>query len=156
MATTEEVLQAARNLGSLIRSHEAADRMQQALEKVRQDTDAQRLLNDYNRHLEAVAEKDAQGKPIEVEDKRKLEQLQNRIATTPALRDFQLAQMDYVDLMRQVDQAISDQTPPGSAPGSTPAPGSAPGIPGSAPGSAPGSGLGGGPTDPPPMGRPGS
>ena len=115
MATTQEILDAAGELGKLIASHGVAAKFEQALKALQDDVPAQRALTDYQRHLTAVGEKEAAGKPIEVDDKQKLEALQRTIIQTPVLRDFQLAQMDYLDLMRQVDTAISGAPDVGAA-----------------------------------------
>ncbi|MFW6060206.1 MAG: YlbF family regulator [Phycisphaeraceae bacterium] len=111
MASTDQILQKARELGELISKHESAKKLEDVLKRLEQDSDAQRVLNDYNRHLQALSEKQQQGQPIEVEDKHKLEQLQKQVVTNKVLRDFQSAQMDYVDLMRRVDEAMGGQTP---------------------------------------------
>ncbi|MEM1213098.1 MAG: YlbF family regulator [Planctomycetota bacterium] len=110
-ATTEQVLDLARQLGRLIAQHPAAAALDAATQTLEQDTDAQRAANDLNRHTQTLSEKQAAGKPIEVEDKRKLETLQKAVTTSPILGQLQLAQMDYLDLMRRVDQAISGDTP---------------------------------------------
>ena len=121
MATTQEILDAATELGKLVATHASADTFGQALKALQADLDAQRTLTDYHRHLTAVAEKEAAGKPIEVDDKKKLEDLQNKVIHTPVLRDFQLSQMDYLDLMRQVDSAISGASEVGApAPAESP------------------------------------
>lgn len=112
MATTQEILAAARSLGALIASHDAAAKFEQAVGKLQQDVEAQRTLSDYNRHLQKVAEKEASGKPIEVEDKRQIEKLQTAVTRNATLRDFQVAQMDYLDLMRLVDEAMSGAPEP--------------------------------------------
>lgn len=117
MATTEEILDAARQLGKLIGSHEAAKKFADVMGHLREDDDAQRLLNDYNRQLSTITEKESAGTPVEVEDKRKLESLQTQVMTNDVLRDLQMVQMDYVDLMRRVDDAMSDASP---APAGTP------------------------------------
>jgi len=116
MASTEEILQKARELGELIASHDSAKKLEDVLQRLENDQDAQRALNDYNRHLQTLAEKQQQGKPIEVADKQQLETLQKGVVTNPVLRDFQMVQMDYVDLMRKVDEAMGGQTPTGTGP----------------------------------------
>ena len=115
MATKQEILDAAGELGKLINSHPVAGKLDESVKALREDVEAQRTLADYQRHLTVVAEKEAAGNPIEVDDKAKLETLQNQVINTPVLRDFQLAQMDYLDLMRQVDSAISGKPDPGAA-----------------------------------------
>jgi cell fate (sporulation/competence/biofilm development) regulator YlbF (YheA/YmcA/DUF963 family) len=110
MANTDEILQAAAQLGQMIAEHDTAKKLEAVISRLRADTDAQRALNDFNRHVQSVSEKEAAGKPIEVADKHKLEQLQMAVIRNPILRDFQLAQMDYVDLMRRVDEAMQGQS----------------------------------------------
>lgn len=110
MASTDDILSKARELGELIQQHEAAKKLEDVLKRLEQDEQAQRALNDYNRHLQTLAEKQQQGKPIEVEEKQQLEQLQKQVVMNPLLRDFQTAQMDYVDLMRKVDEAMTGRT----------------------------------------------
>ena len=111
MASTQEIIDAARHLGKLIAQHPAATKMEAVLNAIEDDREAQRALTDFNRHMETVAEKQQKGQPIEVEDKRKLEELQKAVVRNKALRDMQVAQMDYADLMRQVDEAMSDAMP---------------------------------------------
>lgn len=118
MATTQEIIDAAGDLGKKIAQHDTARKLETIIKQLQDDVEAQRLLADYQRHITAVGEKEAAGQPIEVEDKTKLEELQGQVIRNTLLRDFQMAQMDYLDLMRQVDGAISgtpDQAPTGAA-----------------------------------------
>lgn len=116
MPTTDDILTKARELGGLIAAHDAAVKLAATMDRLQKDTDAQRAVNDLNRHYDAVARKQAEGKPIEVEDKRKLETLQLAVAKNPVLRDLQTHQMDYVDLLRQVDDAIQGEAGPADVP----------------------------------------
>ena len=79
------------------------------------DVEAQRAVNDYNRQLQAIGEKEAAGKAIEVEDKRKLEAAQQKVVRHPLLGQMQMAQMDYVDLLRKVDEAMMGEAPQAQA-----------------------------------------
>lgn len=123
MATTQEILTAARELGKIIATHDAAKRFAASMQKLGGDVEAQRVLNDLQRHLMKLQEKEQQGLPLEVEDKRTMEKLQGGVARNPILRDFQLAQMDYLDLMRQVDEAMSGEAEGESAPAPSKGPG---------------------------------
>ncbi len=107
MSDTSQILAAATSLGRMISEHPAMKKYRQVLEAVREDTQAQHLLADYSRQMDLIQEKESQGRPIEVEDKRRLSDLQGRVAMHPVLRDMQMAQMDYVDLMRKVDEAMA-------------------------------------------------
>jgi len=113
MASTDQVVDEAEKLGKLIADHPAAKKLEAVLERLEKDTEAQRVLNDYHRQLDKIAEKEQAGNPIEVEDKQQAEALRKQIIHNAVLRDLQMAQMDYVDLMRRVDQAIGGQAPAG-------------------------------------------
>ncbi len=124
MATTQQIMDAANDLGKLIAEHASTKKLADISKQLREDTDAQRIVTDYSRQLEAVQKKQEEQKPIEVEDKRKLEQLQQAMIGNTLLRDMQMVQMDYLDLMRRVDEAIQgagDQPLPGADPAPSPA-----------------------------------
>lgn len=106
MATTDEILAAARDVGKLVRDHKAITDLQAAAKQLRDDTDAQRALADFERAVQAVAQKESQGQPVEVEEKRKLESLQQKVVSNATLRAFQMAQMEMLDLRRRIDEAI--------------------------------------------------
>ena len=106
MASTDRILSAAVELGQLIAEHDASKKFEDAVKKLRDDVEAQRVLNDHNRQLQEIHEKQTKGEPIEVDDKHKLEKLQDAVIKHPLLRDLQVIQMDYMDLMRRVDEAI--------------------------------------------------
>ena len=107
MATTQEILQAATNLGKMIATHPASAKVQEVATKLHGDVEAQRALNDFNRLMQKLEEKQAAGQPIEGEEKKQLEKLQAAVIKNALLRNFQMAQMDYLDLMRQVDEAMN-------------------------------------------------
>lgn len=107
MPSTQDILKAAQDLGKMVAQHEAALRVESAVKLLQADMESQRLLADFNRLMQALAQKEASGRPIEVDDKRKLESLQNSIVKNPTLRQFQIAQMDYLDLLRKIDEIIS-------------------------------------------------
>jgi cell fate (sporulation/competence/biofilm development) regulator YlbF (YheA/YmcA/DUF963 family) len=117
MATTEEILKAARALGDTIGQHAATKKFEDAAMALQKDVEAQRALNDFNRFLQTLHEKETQGKPIEVAEKRKLETLQQAVIRNSTLSKFQMAQMDYMDLMRKVDAAINGEAPGEGIPG---------------------------------------
>ncbi len=111
MATTQEILDAAKALGKLISTHPAAKRMEDLMKKLQGDREAQRVLTDFNRHMQMLGQKEQSGRPIEVEDKRKMDQYQTAVAQNLVLRELQMAQMDYLDLMRQVDDLLGAAEP---------------------------------------------
>lgn len=106
MSDQQTILDAATTLGRLIAEHPSTQKLEGLVKQLDADTDAQRLMNDLNRHNQTLGEKQSKGEPIEVDDKRKLQELQQNVGLNPILRDLQMAQMDYIDLMRKVDERI--------------------------------------------------
>ncbi len=122
MATDDQIMKAAGELGELLGKHPKVGRLEAAISKLKEDVEAQRALNDLNRHLQTVAEKEMSGQPIEVADKRKLQELQTSVVHNLVLQEFQLAQMDYVDLVRRLDDAMYGRSAAAQAVGVTGAP----------------------------------
>lgn len=110
MASTQEIVDAAKKLGRMIGEHDTSRKLASALKALENNIESQRAMTDYQRFLQSLAEKEATGRPIEVSDKRKLEELQRAVVLNPILRQFQTAQMDYVDLIRKVDDAMLGQS----------------------------------------------
>lgn len=126
MASDEQILKSAGELGELLGKHPKVERLESAIGKLKEDVEAQRALNDLNRHLQSVSEKEMSGQPIEVADKRRLQELQTAVVHNLVLQEFQLAQMDYVDLVRRIDDAMYGRSAAAQAVGVTGAPGPAP------------------------------
>ena len=110
MPDKQAILDAATEVGKLLKESETVTRLQSAAKAFRDDVTAQRTVVDFNRFLQTLAQKESQGQPIEVADKRKLTELQDAVASDPQLRAMQKAQMDYVDLLRAIDQTIQNET----------------------------------------------
>ena len=107
MASTEEIITLAAELGELIADHEASASMESAVKALQGDTASQQALGQLNQYATALEAKAAQGQPIEVADKRQMEELQQAVVLNPLLASFQRSQMAYVDLLRKVDDAIT-------------------------------------------------
>ena len=106
MASTQDILDAAKKIGKLVADHDAMQRLQAVADKLRKDINAQRAMADFERLVHAIAEKESQGQPIEPGDKQKLDAMQKTVIQNPILREFQLAQIDVLDLRRKIDEAI--------------------------------------------------
>lgn len=106
MASEQEILDQATKLGELLAEHDAVKKMEAATKAFESDTASQRGFTDYQRFAQSLQQKAQQGAPIEVEDKRQLEELQQAVINNPLLANMQRAEMDYVDLLRKIDAAI--------------------------------------------------
>jgi len=61
MPTTQEILNKAQDLGKLLAKHDALTRLESVLKTFQEDVEAQRLFNDYQRHLAKIGQKEAEG-----------------------------------------------------------------------------------------------
>lgn len=106
MASEQDILEQAAQLGKLIAEHDATKQLESASKAFEADVNSQRAMTDYQRFAQTLQQKAQAGGAIEVEDKQKLEQLQQAVITNPLLANMQRAEMDYLDLLRKVDGAI--------------------------------------------------
>jgi cell fate (sporulation/competence/biofilm development) regulator YlbF (YheA/YmcA/DUF963 family) len=127
---TQQILDAADKLGQLVAQHPAVDRYKQAQQALSQDPDAARMLNDFNRQLMTLARQEEAGMPVTDAQRHGLENLQTQLASHLKIKAFNLAQVEFVDLLRRVSDAIRSKVSEGQgAPGASPAagpPGAAP------------------------------
>lgn len=101
----EQILQAAERLGQLVAQHPAVARYRQAQQAVAQDAEASRLLADFDRQLETLARQEQTGMGITDAQRQQLENLQSRIMSHLKVKNLNLAQVDFMDLLRKVSQA---------------------------------------------------
>ena len=106
MPSEQDIIDQATKLGELIAEHDAVKQLASATQAFEADVNSQRAMADYQRFAQALQQKAQSGGAIEVEDKRKMEELQQAVITNPLLANMQRAEMDYLDLLRKVDAAI--------------------------------------------------
>ncbi len=102
----KEVIEIASNLGAAIVNHERYTAFRETEEQIKKDNDAKEIsvaLEKQNKKIQAL-EKDQ--KPVEVEDKKTLQQLREKLAANPSIQKFLKAQTDYVELMTKVNEQI--------------------------------------------------
>ena len=84
-----------------------------ALRTVRKEFDAKpdivALLREYQEHGEKLAQLEMDNKPVEVDDKHKLQELRDKLLSDETFKKLSAAQVEYVDLMRKVNTAIQQQ-----------------------------------------------
>lgn len=106
MTDIQELLDRARALGEAIANHPHVQAFSAAREKVEKDAEAQQVLKAYEEQARHVRQLEAERKPIEVADKRKLAECEQGMASNEALKELMRRQADYVALMNQVNQAM--------------------------------------------------
>lgn len=108
MADYQGLVEQARKLGSVIAEHPRVRAFLAAQKGVHDDREAMRLLNDYQSTSDRVQMLEAEGKPIEAEDKRKLAECERGMASVPALKSLMRAQADYIEMMNAINDAMSE------------------------------------------------
>ena len=106
MSDMQDLLARAGVLGEALAAHPTVRGHYDAQRAVRTDTSAQQLLRDYQDHAKRMRQLEAEQKPVEVEDKRKLRDLEQQMARHETLKRFMRTQADYVALMAQVNAAM--------------------------------------------------
>ena len=70
-----------------------------------EDAEASRLLSEFDRQLETLGRQEQSGLPVTDAQRQQLETLQSRIVSHIKVKALNLAQVDFMDLMRKVSQA---------------------------------------------------
>jgi cell fate (sporulation/competence/biofilm development) regulator YlbF (YheA/YmcA/DUF963 family) len=103
---TQQLLDEAEKLGQLVAQHPAVDRYKQAQKSVAEDPDASRLLADFERQLAKLDQQAQAGLPVTDAQRDQLEALQGRIVSHIKVKALNMAQVDFIDLLRRITQTI--------------------------------------------------
>ena len=101
---TQQILQAAEKLGQMLKDHPAVERFKSAQKSVADDAEASRMLAEFERGLEALGRQEQQGRPATDAQKMQLEALQSKIVSHIKIKNLNLAQVEFVDLLRKISQ----------------------------------------------------
>jgi cell fate (sporulation/competence/biofilm development) regulator YlbF (YheA/YmcA/DUF963 family) len=105
-ADTTQILAEADKLGQLVAQHPAVDRYKQAQKAVADDPDANRAMADFERQLETLARQEQSGMPVTDAQRQQLEAVQSRIVSNIKVKALNMAQVEFIDLLRKVNQAV--------------------------------------------------
>ena len=128
-ADTQQILAEADKLGKLVAEHPAVDKYKQAQKAVSEDPDARSAMADFERMLESLARQEQSGMSITDAQRSSLESLQSRIVSNIKVKNLNMAQVDFIDLLRKVNQAIQSKVIEQPAPGAGAGAGRASGLP---------------------------
>ena len=102
----QNILELANKLGDAMAEAARTKAFKQARTAAMADKDTQAILQAYQKHLNLLARKEHEGKPIEVEDKRALTGFQEKIYRSDKLKALMEAQANYVEMIQQVNDLI--------------------------------------------------
>ena len=114
---TDQIMQEAEKLGQLVAQHPAVGRYKQAQRSVAEDPEAGRLLADFDRQLETLGRQEQAGMPVSDAQRMQLESLQSRIISHIKIKALNMAQVEFVDLLRKITQTIQRPLAGGAAGG---------------------------------------
>ena len=126
---TQQIMEEAEKLGKIVAQHPAVARYKSAQKSVADDPEAGRMLADMDRQIEALSRQEQSGLPITDAQRAALEAAQSRVVSHIKIKNWNLAQVEFVDLLRRISQTIQRQLgeqPAGGAP-AAPGNGGAPG-----------------------------
>jgi len=103
---TQQIMDEATKLGELVAQHPAIARYKDARRAVEQDTDANQLMAEFDRQIEGLSRQQAAGMPVTDAQQQALEILQNKIVSHLKIKALNLAQVEFVDLLRRITQTI--------------------------------------------------
>lgn len=99
----------AERLGKAVAESPQATALRTARTEFDAKPDLVTMLQDYQQHGQKLAQLEAENKPVEVEDKHKLQELRDELLSDETFKKLSAAQVEYVDLMRRVNAAIQQQ-----------------------------------------------
>ena len=106
--TMEELLAKANELGLMIKGTELYKRLVDISGKIDRDEPAKALLEEYISVSEELHYKEQTGQPIEAEEKKKIKELSERAAQSDLIKEYIATQSYYMNLMMQIQKAISE------------------------------------------------
>lgn len=104
-----DVLRLAEQLGEAIAADPRYKATLDIQDRLEGDEAARKLLEEYNAQQIKIAEMERDMKPIEPEDKRRLEDLRTQVTGNELIKQLSAARFEFANLMRQVDEAIQSK-----------------------------------------------
>jgi cell fate (sporulation/competence/biofilm development) regulator YlbF (YheA/YmcA/DUF963 family) len=111
---TQQIMDEAAKVGELVAQHPIVARYKQARKAVEEDADASRLLAELDRQVDALTRQHQSGIAPTDAQQHAVEALQNKIVSHIKIKALNLAQVEFVDLLRKITQTI--QRPLAEAP----------------------------------------
>jgi cell fate (sporulation/competence/biofilm development) regulator YlbF (YheA/YmcA/DUF963 family) len=110
--SNENIIDLAGKLGESIAESPQAKALREAREQLNDNEGTKKLLGTAQEHMSKLAALEQAGKPIEVEDKQHMQQLQDQLVSDETFKKFNAAQVEYVDLMRKVNTVMREKLAP--------------------------------------------
>lgn len=102
----DDIIADAAALGKKIAAHPTMKAFIDAVNALKADSEAESLLKKYQVKSREIDTKASQGKPVEVDEKRELAELQHKVAGNDKIKAVSRCETDYLDMMRRINEAI--------------------------------------------------
>ena len=104
----EEILQAASELGLMIKETDIYQSFAQVSAKVNEDDEALVLLQEYSRTAEEIQAREKTGQPVEVFEKDRFQELVEALKANALLMEFIEHRDRYIAFLSSVQNALKD------------------------------------------------
>ncbi len=104
----KDVLELADKLGQALARTERFQALAEVNSKLRDDAELRKLHEQYVEQEKKIQQLLSQGKPVEVEDKKTLSDLQDKLRSSPLMQQLARAEADYTEMMSRVSRAINN------------------------------------------------
>ena len=108
MAVMEEIIKKANELGLMIKGTDLAARLDELSSKLNADNEAKTLLDGYIKVMQEFEEKENQGKPIEVNEKKQIQEMSEKVSQNQLIKEFIATQSYFVEMMMAIQSAITE------------------------------------------------
>ena len=105
----EQLIEMASSLGRRIAAHERTTLLKQAQKAVNEDAEAGGLIKQYQQQAEKIGQLEQEQKPVEVDDKHKLSEIEQKISANEKLKELTRRQVDFVEMMHKVKQTLDNE-----------------------------------------------
>jgi len=102
----ERILGLAGRLGKTIAESKQATDLREIRKAFEGDPELQQVMKEYRQQAGKMQQLEQERKPVEPEDKHKLEELNRQLAASETFKKYTAAQVEYVDLLRRVNEAL--------------------------------------------------
>jgi cell fate (sporulation/competence/biofilm development) regulator YlbF (YheA/YmcA/DUF963 family) len=106
MADTNEIIDLAGKVGDLIAAHPSVAKYKDAQRAIASDPEATRLMGEFQKLLMNLSAQEQQGLPATEAQERTLQALQTQIASNLRVKALSIAEVDFYDLLRKVNQRM--------------------------------------------------
>jgi len=105
----EDIANLAEQLGKAIAGSQQAVNLRETRKAMGGEEGLEETMKQYQQKAEQLQQKAQQSQPIEPAEKQEFEGLQNKLTASEGFKSFTQAQVEYVDLMRKVNQTLQKQ-----------------------------------------------